>query len=276
MSYSNGDMSSIQQLRAEIRDSLMRYYTHYYKDELALPDWDARVTLRLDEERIFAEPMIRKIEDWMRFDFSGKHVLVVGAGTGAESIVLASRGADVYGIEPNDDALSILRMKTKMHNLKSENFLSAIAEQIPFPDNRFDLVYCYTVAEHVKDVARSIDEMIRVCRIGGLVFIQTPEYRFPDERHYKVRLIPFAPRWLQKLYLILRGRPTRFLDSVNFLTRPKLDRIFWERNVITIRAYEPVLHIWSKRSFDYWFSKLFDISNQQYVFLRKMAPRENH
>jgi len=220
--------------------------------------------------------MIRKVESWLQYDFSGKCVLVVGAGTGAESIVLASRGAKVYGIEPDDAALSILRSKARLHNLRCENFISGVAEDIPFPDDLFDFVYCYTVLEHMKDVQRSIDEMIRVCKTGGLVFIQTPDYRFPNERHYKLAMIPFAPRWIQKLYFVLRRRPTEFLSSVNFLTEPKLNRIFWKRNVITIRIYEPVLSLWSRRSINYWFSHLFNVTNQQYVFLRKMPhPRRS-
>jgi len=228
----------------------------------------------MDEEQNFAEPIIRKIEDWIEYNFSGKLVLVVGAGTGAESLALASRGAEVYGIEPNNEALRILKMKVQLYHMKSDNFLSAVAEDIPFPDYYFHFVYCYTVLEHVKNVEKSIDEMIRVCKVGGLIFIQTPDYRFPNERHYKLPLIPFAPRWIQKLYILLRGRPTGFLDSVNFLTQPKLDRIFWERDVITIRAYEPILNAWSRRSFNYWYSRLLNIPNQQYVFLRKRSHRK--
>jgi len=260
---------------ADLRRALTDYYTHYYRDQLGLPDWNARVTLRLDEEHNYAEPMIRKIEDWLEYSFSGKRVLVVGAGTGAESIALSSRGAEVYGIEPNNDALSILKAKARVHKLKRENFLPGLAEDIPFPKEYFDFVYCYAVLEHVQHVEKSIDEMIRVCKTGGLVFIQTPDYRFPYEGHYKLALIPFAPPWVQKIYLSLRGRPTRFLGSLNFVTTPKLDRYLWRKDITAIRVFEPDLLIWKRRSFFKWFCETFAIQKHQYIFLRKGSVHES-
>lgn len=266
------DSTDQKQLEAATR----AYYTHYYRDQLRLPDWTSRIASRLNEEQVFGEPVIRKIEYWLNYNFQGKRVLVVGAGTGAESVTLARRGAEVFGIEPNRQALKILHQKTRLNDLNPQRFVAAVAESIPFPDNFFDFVLCYTVLEHVRDVEYSLDEMIRVCKPEAYVFIQTPDYRFPIEGHYKIPLIPFAPKWIQAIYLRLCGRPTRFLKSVNFLTAPKLDRLLWRRNVITMRVFEPHLLWWYHNGnwLSAWFCRKFAVHKNQNIFLKKYKSEE--
>ncbi len=257
----------------QLETAITRYYTRYYCEQLGLPDWARRVEARLDEERTFAEPVIKKIEGWINYTFQGKRVLVVGAGTGAESVMLARRGAQVFAIEPDARALEIIRLKAQAHNITSLSSLAAVAESIPFPGCHFDFVYCYTVLEHVQNVENALDEMIRVSKPDGYVFIQTPDYRVPYEGHYKLLLVPFAPRWVQSLYLRLKGRPVAFLKTLNFLTAPQLDRMLWRRNVVIMRIAEPGRFLRYGKGIK---GRLLSLMNNaliackdQYIFLRK-------
>lgn len=271
---SNSSMNK-EQLASQIKDLLRQYYENYYRKDLSLKDWQERIEYRLDEERTFAEPNIRKVEEWMRVDFAGQRVLVVGAGTGAESIVFHQRGAEVHGIEPYDKAMEILNLKADLNGLPRQRFQQAVAEKIPHSDESFDFVYCYTVLEHVQDVEATIDEMLRVCKTGGLVYIQTPDYRFPYEGHYKINRIPFSPRWLTALQLLFMGRSPAFLYTVNFVTAPKLNRIFFARNVLTTRIEPDWLRIWepvrSRHPLHNWFAEHFGIGRDQFIYLRKQG-----
>ncbi|QYK51534.1 MAG: class I SAM-dependent methyltransferase [Anaerolineales bacterium] len=262
-------------LRTQLDGLMRQYYEDYYRKDLSLVDWRERIENRMDEERTFAEPNIRKVEEWMGVNFAGQRVLVVGAGTGAESVVLHQRGAEVHGIEPYDKAIQILALKAELHNIPPQCFQQAVAEQIPHPDESFDFVYCYTVLEHVQDVEKTIDEMLRVCKTGGLVYIQTPEYRFPYEGHYKITRLPFSPRWLTALQLLLNGRSPAFLRTVNFVTAPQLNRLFFARNVLTMRIELNWLKMWAPvrqaNKLTYWFTKTFGIGRDQYIFLRKLG-----
>lgn len=264
-----------QELRARIDGLMRQYYENYYRKDLTLRDWRERIEYRLDEESIFAERQIQNIESWMGVDFAGLRVLIVGAGTGAESVVLHQRGAEVHGIEPYDKAMEILHLKADLHGLPRERFQQAVAETIPHPDESFDFVYCYTVLEHVQDVAASIDEMLRVCKTGGLVFIQTPDYRFPYEPHYKIDRPAFSPRWLTALRLRLNGRSAAFLNTVNFVTAPQLNRIFFARNVLTLRVEPNWLFSWKQanqqKTRGYRFAERQGISREQNIFLRKLG-----
>lgn len=266
----------IEQLQAEIRDRLSEYYEDYYRIQLGLIDWKERVQNRLEEEQYLGQPNIQRVIEWMEVDFRNKKVLVVGAGTGAESVVFHQLGAVVHGVEPDDRAIKILELKSKEHGIPVGRFKQAKAERLPYGRSSFDFVYCYTVIEHVQDVAQSVAEMIRVCKVGGLIYIQTPEYRFPYEGHYKSGRVGFSPRWLTKLQYWLQGKPTQFLDTLNFVTAPMLDRIFVRHNVLVYRIAPPYLVEWERspraRTFA-GFARRFGFGKDQFIFLKKQADQ---
>jgi SAM-dependent methyltransferase len=45
---------------------------------------------------------------------------------------------------------------------------------LPFPDSSFDIVFYHHVIEHVSDPAKSLDELHRVLKPGGLIYVGTP------------------------------------------------------------------------------------------------------
>ncbi len=68
---------------------------------------------------------------------------------------------------------------------------------IPFDDNRFDLIMCNHVLEHIQDEAKALSEMRRVLKPNGEIYlmvplyniantIENPEYNTPElrEEHY--------------------------------------------------------------------------------------------
>jgi SAM-dependent methyltransferase len=48
--------------------------------------------------------------------------------------------------------------------------------RLPFQDNVFDRVELIHVIEHVEDVVKTIEELHRVCRPGGVIRLETPHY----------------------------------------------------------------------------------------------------
>lgn len=47
-------------------------------------------------------------------------------------------------------------------------------ENIPEPDNSFDLIICYHVLEHIEDDMQAMSELYRVLKPNGVCYIQTP------------------------------------------------------------------------------------------------------
>ncbi len=50
------------------------------------------------------------------------------------------------------------------------------AARLPFPDARFDVVFCIDASEHFPDPARAASEVRRVLRPGGVFFLSAPNY----------------------------------------------------------------------------------------------------
>ena len=104
---------------------------------------------------------------------SGKTVLDVGCGGGILSESMALRGATVTGIDLSEKALGVARL----HLLESGNSvdyrkLSAeeLATEAP---ERFDIVTCMEMLEHVPDPSSIVAACARLVKPGGHVFFST-------------------------------------------------------------------------------------------------------
>ena len=202
-------------------DNLMRaYYTDYYRTQLGLPDAAGRAEARLHEAENI-DRSIGEVERWANHQFGAdQKVLIVGGGTGAEFIAFNRRGCETHAVEPNPQAVEIAREQAIYHGYDPATFLQGVGEQLPYADNSFDFVWCFTVLEHVQNVAQCITEMIRVVKPGHRIFLATPDYRQFYEKHYKMMLPLFLPRWMQKCWLAWKRRPTGFIDTLQFVNSP--------------------------------------------------------
>lgn len=56
----------------------------------------------------------------------------------------------------------------------------------PIPDNSYDLIVCQHVIEHLPDTVKTLEEMNRIIKPGGKVFLETPHYTwFEAYRHFE-------------------------------------------------------------------------------------------
>lgn len=153
-------------------------------------------------------------------DNKGK-ILDMACGVGTFMFHGLRKGYDIYGIEPEDWKLEYIKLKIKEQNLPKlweKRFIKGIGENLPFEDNTFDYIITYQTLEHVQNVEKCIDEMLRVLKGGGKLKIQAPDYDSFFEPHY---LLPFLPKMNKKLasiYLKLLGRPTIGLDTLTWIT----------------------------------------------------------
>jgi SAM-dependent methyltransferase len=102
---------------------------------------------------------------------AGKDVIELGCGTAYVSSWLARRGARVVGIDNSPAQLASARQFQEEFGLEFP-VLHAIAEDLPFPDESFDLAISEYGASIWADPYRWIPEAARVLRPGGeLVFM---------------------------------------------------------------------------------------------------------
>ena len=72
----------------------------------------------------------------------------------------------------------------------------ARAERLPFADNSFDLVLCTQMIEYAPDPALVMQEILRVLRPRGLLFLSAPSIFPRDSEQDRWRLFPPALRQL--------------------------------------------------------------------------------
>ena len=101
----------------------------------------------------------------------GKDVLEIGVGMGADHIKWAeSRPKSLTGIDLTPRAIEHTKKRLSTYGLRSEVRV-ADAEQLPFADNSFDLVYSWGVLHHSPNTPEAISEVLRVLRPKGIARI---------------------------------------------------------------------------------------------------------
>ena len=106
----------------------------------------------------------------------GAQVLDAGCGTGRTMDELLDYG-EVHGFDLNP--LGAEHARGRGHG----DVRVARVEEIPYPDDSFDLVTCLDVIEHTPDDAVSLRELRRVTRPGGWLLVTVPAYQLLWSSH---------------------------------------------------------------------------------------------
>lgn len=144
------------------------------------------------------------------FDFAkfhegkNKDVLEIGVGMGTDHAEWAkSTPKSLTGIDLTPRAIEHTNKRFTIFGLTSD-VKEADAEQLPFDDESFDLVYSWGVLHHSPNTPQAIKEVYRVLRPGGLTRIMI---------YHKYSLTGYM-LWIR--YGLLSGRPFRSLYDIYF------------------------------------------------------------
>lgn len=107
-----------------------------------------------------------------------ENALDIGCAKGYLVDMLNQSGIDAYGIDLSDYAISQASdtIKSKLYTLDIEK------EKLPFADNYFDLITIIGVLEHLYSFEHVMEEIERVIKKNGYVFVIVPT---PDRRSAK-------------------------------------------------------------------------------------------
>ncbi|MCA9497362.1 MAG: class I SAM-dependent methyltransferase [Nanoarchaeota archaeon] len=222
-----------------------------FEDELGFDNCDLEIESRL--KRIRGKKVAVKLNK--DINFKGKKVLEVGSGWGEVSYEISKYGANVVGLEPNPELLNISKKLILIGDSKISGnikFVKGFGEKLPFKNKEFDVVISTSVIEHVDNVEDTLNEMLRVCKEGGIIYITCPNYLFPMEAHYGIFYPPLVPKFLGKFYLRLRGRPDSFIKHINYVTQRSISKKL-KKFDLNVRDY----NIDYYNSLDFGFKKFF-------------------
>jgi ubiquinone/menaquinone biosynthesis C-methylase UbiE len=113
----------------------------------------------------------------------GETVLDVGCGTGTQALIAKERVGEtgrVSGIDPSSQMIARARWKAKRRRLPVD-FQAAVIEQLPFPDQTFDVVLSTFMMHQLPDDLKrqGLVEIARVLKPGGRLLVV--DTRRPEE-----------------------------------------------------------------------------------------------
>lgn len=123
-------------------------------------------------------------------DVAGKRVVDFGCGSGANTALLAGRGAHVWAIDISEDLLRLGRRRLVLSGrADGATFIAGSAHDMPFPDNSIDVVFGIAILHHL-DLDLVSREVRRVLKPGGRAIFQEPVRNSPVLRFVR-SLIPY-------------------------------------------------------------------------------------
>lgn len=96
----------------------------------------------------------------------GLKVLEIGVGMGADYLEWLKAGARATGVDLSEISLAKARRRCEAAGYRPD-LRVADAEQLPFEEETFDIVYSYGVMHHSPDPAQCLREARRVLKPGG-------------------------------------------------------------------------------------------------------------
>lgn len=163
-------------------------------------------------------------------------VLDVGAGTGNLSLKFIELGCYVTASDVSRKSLELL--KSISNNKNKIDLVCIDGKDLPFDDNKFDIVCTYSVLHHIPDYLHAIREMVRVAKPGALIYIdhEASESKWNPNRFLKEYNLITKQSFFEHIWKLIK---TRELFSFQFI-KSAFIKMFIDRK----HQREGDIHIW--------------------------------
>lgn len=123
-------------------------------------------------EKFQAEMVIKSLKR-KNIALKGARVLDIGSGRGGYSYALTNNGAHAISLD----------MEIKKFTAANKGFINADAASLPFKPYSFDIVFCSSVIEHLKEPKKMLLEIRRILKKEGICYLSFPPFWSPVGAH---------------------------------------------------------------------------------------------
>ncbi|MDA9221614.1 bifunctional 2-polyprenyl-6-hydroxyphenol methylase/3-demethylubiquinol 3-O-methyltransferase UbiG [Methylophilaceae bacterium] len=107
------------------------------------------------------------------FPLDKQNILDVGCGGGILAESMAKLGGNVTGIDQSEIAIKIAQLHSKENNLSIDYKLLNIEDFLKKDSNKFDVITCLEMIEHVPDPASIITSCSKKLKKNGRLYVST-------------------------------------------------------------------------------------------------------
>jgi SAM-dependent methyltransferase len=153
-----------------------------------------------------AEDAVRQVAEHCELD--GRTVVDVGGGGGWFTAAFRAHGANCYLFDPDPAEVS-------WRTARPAGAVVADGYWLPVRDGGADVTFSSNVLEHVPDPIGLVEEMIRVTRPGGLVYLSFCNWYSPWGGHEMSPWHYLGPRYAERRYIRRHQREPKHHYGVN-------------------------------------------------------------
>ena len=126
-----------------------------------------------------------KMYDWMSYvyDFGEKWIGRLKFGRGLEQMRIDLKTLEMVGADISMGMLK--RCKKKWQKKTNLTLVQCPAEELPFADNSFDIVFHNGAINFFNDKARAMNEMLRVAKPGSKILVADETADFVESQYKK-------------------------------------------------------------------------------------------
>lgn len=124
-------------------------------------------------------------------------LLEIGCGIGIDTVMLSKLGFRTTAVDLTSSALGVAQKRNRAYQLGIQ-YGQSNAEELPFPQGCFDLVYSFGVIHHTPRMDKAVQEIHRVLKTGGKAHVMVySRFSLVNAIHRLLGLPYESPRNLQ-------------------------------------------------------------------------------
>lgn len=208
----------------------------------------------IEIDRYTKEPEILSFADFKCG--KDKKVLEVGVGAATDFLQWARNGAELYGIDLTPEAVAYAEHRLQLYNLVAKEIKVSDAENLPFQDNSFDIVYSWGVIHHSPDTPKALKEIIRVLKPNGKAKLMIYNRKSVLAYVFWIKHAALKLKWNQSIADVLWNKMESYgtkgytVDEVHELLKGKSVKDIEIKTVITyydkLQRFNKLMQFFSK------------------------------